>query len=91
MGLTGITLVLVSLAFLRKRCSRRFAETELRPTSQNNREGCDFLLLERKYPFIRPIFLHRWVYSASTTMVIGGLCQSGECHLRTDTGGPTDK
>uniref|UniRef100_V5HBB6 Putative grp-2 430 glycine rich family n=1 Tax=Ixodes ricinus TaxID=34613 RepID=V5HBB6_IXORI len=88
MGLTGITLVLVSLALLRKRRSPTIDQNGTRPDSQKDREGCDFYCWNKATNSYDQFFFTdgvRCFYNNGDE----GSCKNGECHLKTNTGGPS--
>uniref|UniRef100_V5HDQ9 Basic tail protein n=1 Tax=Ixodes ricinus TaxID=34613 RepID=V5HDQ9_IXORI len=88
MGLTGITLVLVSLAFFGS-VAADDCRNGTRPTSQNDREGCDFYCWNENTRSYDQYFFTDGVqcfYNNGDR----GLCQNGQCHLTTDTGVTTD-
>uniref|UniRef100_A0A0K8RDQ7 Putative basic tail protein n=1 Tax=Ixodes ricinus TaxID=34613 RepID=A0A0K8RDQ7_IXORI len=86
MGFTGITLVLVSLAFFGSTAAHD-CQNGTRPESQNDREGCDFYCWTIDQ-FMGPIFLHRRCRCFYNKWGRIEYVKNGECHLTSDTGGP---
>uniref|UniRef100_V5H3R8 Basic tail protein n=1 Tax=Ixodes ricinus TaxID=34613 RepID=V5H3R8_IXORI len=88
MELTGITLVLVSLAFFGSAAAET-CRNGTRPASENEREGCDYYCWNAqtsswdKYFFgdDEPCF-----YNSG----LRGTCKNGACHLTNEGGVPTD-
>uniref|UniRef100_V5H555 Basic tail protein n=1 Tax=Ixodes ricinus TaxID=34613 RepID=V5H555_IXORI len=79
MGLTGITLVLVSLAFFGSAAAHD-CHNGTRPESQNDREGCDFYCWNDATSSYDQFFFTDNVpcfYNNGDQ----GLCKNGECHL----------
>uniref|UniRef100_V5HC10 Basic tail protein n=1 Tax=Ixodes ricinus TaxID=34613 RepID=V5HC10_IXORI len=88
MGLTGITLVLVSFAFFGGVAAHN-CQNGTRPTSEQNREGCDYYCWNTDTKSWEQFFFgngERCFYSNGDT----GVCKNGECHLNTESGVPTD-
>uniref|UniRef100_V5H1G6 Tick salivary peptide group 1 n=1 Tax=Ixodes ricinus TaxID=34613 RepID=V5H1G6_IXORI len=88
MGLTGTTLVLVSLAFLGSAAAHN-CQNGTRPASEKNREGCDFYCWNTGTNTWDKFFFEdgqECFYNDGGR----GTCQDGSCHLKTHSGGPTD-
>ncbi|EEC17896.1 secreted salivary gland protein 2 precursor, putative [Ixodes scapularis] len=88
MGLTGTTLVLVSLAFFGTAAAHN-CKNGTRPTSEKNREGCDFYCWNTDTNSWDQFFFkdgETCFYNNGDR----GSCQNGECHLNTNSGVPTD-
>nr|AAY66784.1 putative anticoagulant Salp9-like [Ixodes scapularis] len=88
MGLTEITLVLVSLAFFGSVVAHN-CQNGTRPASEENREGCDYYCWNAETKSWDQFFFgngERCFYNDGGE----GLCQNGECHLTTDSSVPND-
>uniref|UniRef100_A0A090X7R1 Putative tick salivary peptide group 1 n=1 Tax=Ixodes ricinus TaxID=34613 RepID=A0A090X7R1_IXORI len=88
MGLTGTTLVLVSLAFLGSAAAHN-CQNGTRPASEKNREGCDFYCWNTGTNTWDKFFFEdgqKCFYNDGGR----GKCQDGSCHLKTHSDGPND-
>nr|AAT92140.1 BTSP-6 [Ixodes pacificus] len=88
MGLTGITLVLVSLAFFGSAAAHN-CQNGTRPASEENREGCDFYCWNAGTNSWDIFFFgngEKCFYNNGDR----GTCQDGACHLTTHSGGPNE-
>uniref|UniRef100_V5HDN8 Basic tail protein n=1 Tax=Ixodes ricinus TaxID=34613 RepID=V5HDN8_IXORI len=80
MGLTGTTLVLVSLAFFGSAAAHN-CQNGTRPESEVNREGCDFYCWNTDTNSWDKFFFgngEECFYNTGDR----GKCQNGECHFR---------
>uniref|UniRef100_A0A0K8RCA2 Putative basic tail protein n=1 Tax=Ixodes ricinus TaxID=34613 RepID=A0A0K8RCA2_IXORI len=88
MGLTGTTLVLVSLAFFGSAAAHG-CQNGTRPASEKEREGCDFYCWNDGTQSYDQFFFRdgeKCFYNTGEK----GLCQNGECHLTDDAGTPSN-
>uniref|UniRef100_A0A6B0UQI0 Putative tick salivary peptide group 1 n=1 Tax=Ixodes ricinus TaxID=34613 RepID=A0A6B0UQI0_IXORI len=88
MGLTGTTLVLVSLAFFGSAAAHH-CQNGTRPASEENREGCDFYCWNAGTSSWDKFFFEdgeECFYNGGGR----GTCQAGSCHLTTHSGGSAD-
>uniref|UniRef100_V5GMH6 Putative secreted salivary gland protein 2 n=1 Tax=Ixodes ricinus TaxID=34613 RepID=V5GMH6_IXORI len=88
MGLTGTTLVLVSLAFLRERCSPQLPERNETRIGGKKEKAATFTA-GTLTPVHGTNFPSGTEKNAFTTMEIEEHVENGECHLNTNSGVPT--
>uniref|UniRef100_V5GZZ5 Basic tail protein n=1 Tax=Ixodes ricinus TaxID=34613 RepID=V5GZZ5_IXORI len=87
MGFTGITLVLVSLAFFGSTTAHD-CQNGTRPESQNDREGCDYYCWNDRTSSRDQFFFTDGVQCFYNKWGRIKYVKNGECHLTSDTGGP---
>nr|AAT92128.1 BTSP-7 [Ixodes pacificus]AAT92129.1 BTSP-8 [Ixodes pacificus] len=88
MGLTGATLVLVSLAFFGSAAAHN-CKNGTRPASEETREGCDFYCWNTDTSSWDIFFFgngEKCFYNNGDR----GTCRDGACHLTTLSGGPNE-
>uniref|UniRef100_V5IJ80 Secreted protein n=1 Tax=Ixodes ricinus TaxID=34613 RepID=V5IJ80_IXORI len=88
MGLTGTTLLLVSLAFLGSAAALQFARTERDPPRRKKEKAATFTA-----GTVTPVDGTNFFFRDGETCFYNngdrGSCQNGECHLNTNSGVPT--
>uniref|UniRef100_A0A090X7Z2 Putative secreted protein with basic tail n=1 Tax=Ixodes ricinus TaxID=34613 RepID=A0A090X7Z2_IXORI len=77
MGLTGTTLLLVSLAFIGSAAAHN-CQNGTRPASEEKREGCDFYCWNTDTKSWDKFFLRERRTNALTTMVMKDYVKNGE-------------